>query len=256
MAEEARRQGWRVVALVFGEAPGLDGAVDRLVSCRLSDIGAALETIRREGIKSVVFCGTLPKPELIGALPRDAHGRRFLAQGGQFTDASLSRATLEALEGVGVRVVDQRIFLAPLLASGGVLTARAPTPAEWEDIAVGLKLARQCAAFGVGQTVVIQGGAVVAVEAMEGTDDAIRRGCALAGPGAVVVKAVSPRHDYRFDVPTVGEATIASMARGKALVLAVESGRILLVDRQAVIERANRDGIAVVGVDPDLPATP
>jgi DUF1009 family protein len=256
VAEEARRQGWRIVALVFGDAPGLDGAVDRLVPCRLSALGVALETIRHEGIKSVVFSGTLRKPDLIHALPVDSHGRRFLAGGGKFTDASLNRATLGLLEAAGVQVLDQRMFLGPLLASAGVLTARTPTDAQWEDIAGGLRLARQCAAFGVGQTVVIRSGAVVAIEALEGTDEAIRRGCRLGGPGAVVVKAVSPQHDYRFDIPTVGEETIAAMVSGQAAALALESGKILCLDREAVVERANRQGITIVGVDPgrlDLP---
>ena len=251
VAQEARRQGWRVVALVFGDAPGLDGAVDRLVPCRVSEIGSALEAIRHEGITSVVFSGTLRKPELVHLLPQDSHGQQFLARGGQFTDSSLGHAALGLLEGAGAQVLDQRIFLAPLLVSAGPLTASVPTPAQREDIAVGFKLARLCAAFGTGQTVVIHRGATAAIEAMEGTDEAIRRGCRLAGPGAVVVKAVASWHDYRFDVPTVGAETIASMAPGKALVLALESGKILCLDRELLVERAERHGIAVVGVSPD-----
>jgi DUF1009 family protein len=172
------------------------------------------------------------------------------------SDASLNQATLGVLEGAGVQVLDQRIFLAPFLASVGTLTARGPTRAQLEDIAVGMKLARQCAAFGAGQAVVIHCGAPVAIEAMEGTDETIRRGCRLAGPGAVVVKAVAPQHDYRFDVPTVGGETISAMVYGKASALAVEGGKILCLDREAVVERANRQGIAIVGVNPDLPSTP
>lgn len=242
-----------MVALVFGDAPGLDSAVDRLVPCRLSDLGGALETIRREGIRSVVFAGTLAKPELIHVLPRDWYGRQFLARGGQFTDTSLTRAAVEVLEQVGVEVLDQRIFLGPLLATAGPLTVRVPSQDQWEDIVIAFTLARQCAAFGVGQTVVIHRGAVAAVEAIEGTAAAIRRGCRLSGPGAVVVKGAAPRHDYRFDVPTVGEETIEALAAGKAAVLAVEGGKILCLDRDAVIERADREGIAIVGVDPDRP---
>jgi DUF1009 family protein len=175
-----------------------------------------------------------------------------LARGGKFTDASLGQATLELLEAAGVQILDQRTFLGSLLASAGTLTELAPTDAQWEDIAAGLRLARQCAAFGVGQTVIVRDGAVAAVEALEGTDETIRRGCRLGGPGAVVVKAVSPQHDYRFDIPTVGEETIAAMASGKAAVLAVESGKILCLGREAVVGQANRQGISIVGVDPDL----
>jgi len=251
VAREAGRQGWRVVALVFGDAPGLDGAVDRLVPCRVSEIGAALEAIRQEGVTAVVFSGTLRKHDLIHRLPRDPHGHQFLAQGGQFTDASLGRAALGLLEEAGVRVLDQRTFLAPLLTPAGVLTARVPTGAEWEDIAAGFKLARWCAGVGAGQTVVIYRGAAAAIEAMEGTDEAIRRGCGLAGPGAVVVKAVAPWHDYRLDIPTVGSETIAAVAMGKAAVLALESGKILCLDPELLVEAADRQGIAVVGVTPN-----
>lgn len=253
VAQEARRQGWRVIALAFGEAPGLEGTVDRLVRCRLSDIGAALDTLREERISSVVFSGTLRKGELIGRLADDPHGRQFLAQGGQLTDASLGHATLAVLERAGIQVLDQRTFLAPFLASPGPLTSSIPTRAQWEDIAVGVTLARQCAAFGVGQTVVIRRGAVAAIEAVEGTDEAIRRGCRLAGPGAVVVKAVSPRHDYRFDIPTVGEETIRTIAEGEASALAVESGKILCLDREAVVGLADLHRIAIVGVDSEFP---
>lgn len=251
VAREARRQGWRVVALVFGDAPGLDGAVDRLVPCRVSEIGTALEAIRQEGITSVVFSGTLRKPELIHLLPQDSYGHQFLAHGGQFTDLSLGQAALALLEGAGVRVLDQRTFLAPLFVSPGPLTLRVPTEAQWGDITVGFKLARWCATFGAGQTVVIHRGTASAIEAMEGTDEAIRRGCRLAGPGAVVVKAVASWNDYRFDVPTVGVETVASLAPGKAAVLAIESGKILCLDPEIVVERADREGIAIVGVAPD-----
>lgn len=251
VAQEARRQGWRVVALAFGSAPGLDGLVDRLVPCRFSELGAALEAIRHEGITTAVFSGTLRKPELIHLLPQDSHGRQFLARGGQLTDAALSKAALGTLEGAGVQVLDQRTFLAPLLVSEGPLTARVPTGAQREDIALGFRLARWCAAFGAGQTVVIHRGAAAAIEAMEGTDEAIRRGCRLAGPGAVVVKAVSAGHDYRFDIPTVGAETVASMLEGEAAVLALESGKIICLDREALVEAADRQGIAVVGVVPD-----
>jgi len=112
-------------------------------------------------------------------------------------------------------------------------------------------VARQCGGFGAGQTVVLRHGVVAAVEGMEGTTETIRRGCALAGPGAVAVKAVAPRHDYRFDVPAVGDETLDALAQGRAAALAVEAGKVLLLDREAVVARAGREGIAIVSLDAD-----
>jgi DUF1009 family protein len=116
------------------------------------------------------------------------------------------------------------------------------------DIARGLTVARALAGHGVGQTVVVRAGSVAAVEAMEGTDETIRRGLALAGAGAVVVKATGPAHDYRFDVPTIGATTLRLCGEGRAAALAVEAGRVLLLDRAAVAAEASRAGISVVGV--------
>ena len=117
---------------------------------------------------------------------------------------------------MGIEVLDQRRFLAAWLVTAPVLTARAPSSAEWDEVRAGWRLARDLAAFDVGQTVVRARGVTVAVEAMEGTDDAIRRGTRLAGPGAVIVKAIGPANDYRFDVPAVGPSTIVAAAEGEA----------------------------------------
>jgi DUF1009 family protein len=157
-------------------------------------------------------------------------------------------ATLQAM---GIDVLDQRGFLAPLIAGAGVLTARAPTADEWLEIRAGFTLARHLASHGIGQTVVRCLGVTVAVEAVEGTDEAIRRGTRLSGPGAVVVKAVAPSHDYRFDVPTAGSATLAAMVEGGATALAVEAGKLLLLDAHDVVRLADEAGITVVSVDGD-----
>jgi DUF1009 family protein len=135
------------------------------------------------------------------------------------------------------------------MATPGILTARAPTHEEWAEVREGFTLARLLARFGIGQTVVRSLGVTVAVEAIEGTDEAIRRGTRLSGSGAVVVKAVSPSQDYRFDIPTVGPATVRAMAEGGATALGIEAGRMLLVNREQVIRLADAAGVAIVSVD-------
>lgn len=252
VASEARRQGWRVVAFAFGDATALAPVVDRLIPSRLPEISAVLDGLKREWISAVVFVGKMTKREFLdGAAAADASGREVVRSAGGLSDGALAEAIVGTLAGMGIEVLDQRIFLASLLAPPGLLTSRGPTEAEWQDIRLGLRLARQCAGLGVGQTVVVKQGVVAAVEGIEGTNETILRGCRLAGPGAVVVKAVAPQQDYRFDVPAVGGATLEALAEGKASVLAIEKGKVLVLDREAVLAVAARNRIAVVSLDAD-----
>ena len=253
VASEARRQGWRVVAFLFAAASALEGIVDRTIPSRLTDIGGVLDGLRRERVSAVVFTGKLSKRDVFaGAAAADPAGQALRDAAGGLSDSGLAEAVVGTLAALGIEVLDPRAFLAPLLIPPGVLTPRAPSDAEWKDIRLGLSLARQCGGFGVGQTVVVKQGVVAAVEGIDGTSETIRRGCGLAGPGAVVVKAVPPRHDYRFDVPAVGSETVSALAQGRAGALAVEAGKVLLLDRDAVVAEASRDGIAIVSLDSDV----
>ncbi|MBI3625827.1 MAG: LpxI family protein [Candidatus Rokubacteria bacterium] len=252
VASEARRQGWRVVAFAFGEAPALAPVVDRLIPSRLPDLSLLLDGLRREQVSAVVFVGKMGKRELLeGAAVADASGRELLRAAGGLSDGALGEAIVGALAGLGIEVLDQRLFLGSLLVPPGLLTSKAPSEAEWRDIRLGLRLAKQCAGLGVGQTVVVKQGIVVAVEGIEGTNETISRGCRLAGPGAVVVKAVAPQQDYRFDVPAVGPATLEALAEGEAGVLAVEGGKVMVLDRERVLDMAARHEIAVVSLGAD-----
>lgn len=252
VASEARRQGWRVVAFAFGETPALAPLVDRLIPSRLTDIGAVLDGLKREQVSAVVFAGKMGKQQFLDAAEgADASGQELRRVAGGLADGALAEAVVGTLTGLGVEVLDQRRFLGSLLAPSGLLTARAPTDEEWRDIRLGLRLARQCAGLGVGQTVVVKQGVVVAVEGIEGTNETILRGCRLAGPGAVVVKAVAPQQDYRFDVPAVGVATLEALAHGKGGALAVEGGKVMVLDREGVLAVAARHGIAIVSLDAD-----
>jgi DUF1009 family protein len=150
---------------------------------------------------------------------------------------------------MGVELLDQRPFLGDWLGGSGCWSAREPTESEWTDVRRGLTVARLVADAQVGQTVVIKRGAVVAVEAIEGTTETIRRGIAGGGKGVIVVKAVARDHDYRFDMPTVGPETIEVAAAGGAAVVALEAGRVLILDRAACLRVADGAGMALVGAD-------
>ncbi len=247
-AAEAKRHGWRVAAFAFEEAPGLAETVDDFIPSRITDIQAVLQGLAVRQVRAAVFVGKFSKERVFTDIDRaDEAGLRMARLG--LSDAALGEMVVSALKGIGVEVLDQREFLAPWLIAAGRLTRRAPSAEESEEIQAGFAMARHLAAFGVGQTVVRSRGVTLAVEAAEGTDETIRRGTRLAGPGAVVIKAVAPSHDYRFDIPTIGPTTIEAMAAGGATALAVDSGKVLLVDGDEVVRMADAAGIAVVSVD-------
>lgn len=247
-AAEARRQGWRVVAFAFDEAAGLAEQCDVLVPARLDSIQAVLAEVMTRGISAALFVGKFWKQNVFAHRDRpvDDAARSLVSAG--LSDGALAEMAVATLTALGVEVLDQRPFLVPWIVDEGLLSLREPSAAEWTEVRAGFALARQLAGFGIGQTVVRAHGVTVAVEALEGTDEAIRRGGRLAGPGTVVVKAAAPDQDYRFDVPAVGPATVAAMAEGGAAVLAVDGGKVLLVDREEMLRRADAAGIAVVSV--------
>ena len=200
-----------------------------MIPSSLTDVQAVLSVLQERRVEAVLFAGKFAAQSILDrADALDEAGHRIAAGG--LSDSALTQMVLATLGAMGIEVLDQRRFLGPHLFSERSLaacglTSRPPTESEWEEVRAGVMLARTMASQGVGQTVVRARGVTVAVEAAEGTDDTIRRGTRLAGPGAVVVKAVAPAHDFRFDVPAVGPATLQVMAAGRARVLAVERGQ-------------------------------
>jgi UDP-2,3-diacylglucosamine hydrolase len=247
-AEEARRRGWRVVAFAFEDAPGLPERADLLIPSTITDIQAVLAGLAANRVEAAIFVGKFWKSSAFSQYNQtDAAGLGLAREG--LSDAALGQMVVATLASMSIAVLDQRDFLGPWLLAAGTLTARAPSSTEWDEIREGFRLARRLASDGIGQTVVRSRGVTVAVEAAEGTDETIRRGGRLAGPGAVVVKTVADSHDYRFDIPTVGAATLEAMREGGASALAVPAGHVLLLDREQVVQVADQAGIAVVSVD-------
>jgi len=156
-------------------------------------------------------------------------------------------AVANVLRDHGIELIDSTALLEPLLASAGVLTRRGPTEEEQKDLEFGYRMADVIAGLDVGQTIAVKHQAVVAVEAMEGTDEVIARAGHLAGRGVCVVKVAKPKQDMRFDVPVVGIATIQAMRVAGASALSVDAGRTLVLDGDAVYAAANDAGICIVG---------
>jgi len=246
MASEARRQGWRVVAFAFAPDTGAAEHAARVVPSAISEMAPVIAALQEEKVTGVLFSGKFWMGDLLRAEAVDEAHRAMARRAGGLLDGNVKSVLLATLGAMGIELLDQRPFLGDGLPNERVLGARTPTPEEWADVRRGLAVARAAAAWSVGQTVVVRRGAVSAVEAIEGTTAAIRRGTALGGDGAVVVKAVGSEHDFRFDVPTIGPETIEAAADGRAGVVAFEAERVFVLERETTTRRADAASIALV----------
>jgi len=250
LAARARAGGRRVLAIqVRGASPQLAEAADVYVRTPLGEVGRLLALLQGEGVTEVLLAGRFSRAAVHGDLAGgDAAARRLLETVRDRGDQPFLSAVASALGRWGIRVGEQLAYVGDLLAPPGVLAGPPPAPEEAADVQVAVRVARHLADLEVGQTVVVKGGAVLAVEAAEGTDEAIRRGGSMA-PGAVVAKVGRTQQDPRFDVPTVGPDTVATLAAVRARVLALEAHRTILLDPAEVRHAAQASGITVVAVD-------
>lgn len=253
MAAEARRQGWRVIAFAFGDADGVAAHAHRVVPSRIAEMAPVVATLAAEGVTDVVFSGKFWMGDLLRTDAVDDVHAGMWAHAGALLDRNIVAAIETTLAGLGATLLDQRAFLGDWLAPAGCSTARRPTEEEWADVRRGFDAARLAAEASIGQTVVVRRGAVSAVEAIEGTTEAIRRGTALSGRGAVIVKATAPAHDFRFDVPAIGVDTLEAAAAGGATVVAVETDRVLIIERPTTVRRADAAGVALVSTHDGRP---
>src|SRR5512137_2917001 len=221
-AESARRAGHRVVAAahVNQTDPALERLVDALAWVKLGQFAKVVDWLKAQGATQVVMLGSIAKVRFFRDAWLDSLGVKVLARLATKTDDSVLRAIAGGLEERGLSVIDPSAFLEDRLAPEGVLGRHAPTEEEWADARYGLELARAIGRLDLGQTVVVKDRCGVAVEALEGTDACIKRGGELSS-GAVVVKAVKPQQDRRFDLPAVGPRTVKSMVKAGCAMLAV-----------------------------------
>ena len=256
LAASARRAGWRVVAVGLVELAdaSLAEQVDVFEWAHLGDFGRMLGLLRAAGAADVALAGKVPKTFLWqrrDALRPDAIALAALTKLGDRKDDSLLGMVVDVIEAEGMHVRSQLELAPDLCAPIGPLGKLAPTPQQQQDVAFGWPVAKAIGALDVGQSVVVQNKAVLALEAIEGTDRAIERGTSLAEPGrgVVVVKVAKPQQDPRFDVPTVGLTTLRTLVRGGGGVLAVEAGATLVLEREALVAEADAAGVVLLGVD-------
>ena len=253
-ARAARGMGVHVIAIgMLPEVdPELAQSVPRYEQIHIAKLDRIFKVLKRENVKQVTLLGKINK-ELVYAhreLP-DFRVLKIFARLKNFSDDTVTLALVEELAAEGITVLDQTELLRPLMPESGLLSKRGPTNQELADMRFGLKMAKSIGGLDIGQTVVVKNRAVIAVEAIEGTDACIRRGGQLGRGGVTVAKSAKPKQDLRFDVPGVGPDTVDSMIAAGATALVIEAGRTLLVDRELTVEKANQHGISIVSMSGD-----
>ena len=213
----------------------------------LGHLGKCIKILKSSGVSQAVMAGQVKHVKIFSGIVPDMTLLSVLTKlKARNTDALIS-AVAEVMRGEGIELLDSTAYLDPLIAREGVLTARELTAEERADVEFGYRIADEVAGLDIGQTIAVKHRAVVAVEAMEGTDEVIRRAAVLAGGGVTIVKVAKPKQDMRFDVPVVGLATIDAMRAAGATALSIDAGRTLVLDGDRMFAAANGAGIAIVG---------
>jgi len=256
IAAEAKRMGYYVVGIAL-QPPAdesLKPVADDFHKVRIGSFGGLLALLKKLSVTDAVMAGKIPKKLLYenkkNLIP-DIQAVKLLFSLKDRADDSIMKAVVRELEKNNITVHKTTTFTTNLMAPAGVLTRHKPSKDDMKDIEFGWEIARTIGRLDIGQTVVVKKRAVMAVEAIEGTDEAIQRGGMLAEKDAVVIKISKPQQDMRFDVPAVGIDTLRSMKKAGAKVLALEAGKCIIVDKENFLTEADKSGISVIGIDPE-----
>lgn len=252
VAHEAKKMGYTVAAIAL-QPPAdesLKPVADEFHKISIGRFGGLMSLLKKRSITDVVFAGKVPKGLLYknkSHLIPDMKTVKMLFSLRNRADDTIMKSIVKEVESLGIMVHKTTDFTRDQLVPEGVLTRKKPSGKDWRDIRFGWEIAKKIGQLDIGQTVIVKDTAVMAVEAIEGTDEAILRGGDLAKKGAVVVKVSKPRQDMRFDVPVAGLDTLRTMKRAGAGVLALETGKCIIVCMEEFIRTADEYGITVVG---------
>jgi len=248
-ARAARDQGYSIIAAgIKGDtSPLLYFTVDKFQYFKVGELKKLFDYFRKNQVTQVIMAGQVDQDNLFNPAVRLDEEFQSIRDALRDRKAdTIFTAVADRLKKEGMTLLDSTFLLKKYLAPRGTLTKRGPTVSELQDVEFGLNIAKLVGGIDIGQTVVIKEKAIVAIEAMEGTDRAIARGGAIAHSGAVVIKTSKPAQDNRFDVPVIGPKTIETMAKVKAACLAIEAGKTLIIDREKTVYLANQAGICLL----------
>ena len=251
VAKMARRQGIPLIAIAhIGETDaGLAHLADELTWIRIGELQRIIDVFKSADVKQAAMAGGISRARLSSSFAPDKRALIMLARIGRFSDDAVLRGVAAELESEGIRIIDPAPMLDGILAPAGLLAGPQPTTAQMADLRLAFEITRALGVFDVGQAVAVRDGVVAAVEAAEGTDDALRRAASLCGKGLVVAKAAKPSQDLRFDRPAIGPGTIDLLNQLQAAVIAVEAGTAMLLERDTTLARAGAFKITVYGYE-------
>jgi len=249
VARAARSRGIEVVAIAHRNEtdPALEPLCNEVVWIEVGQLQKMVDTFKGANVDAAAMAGGISRARLQASFSPDERALRMLARIGKFSDDSVLRGVATELESEGIAVIDPVPMLEKALAGAGREAGPEPTASQLKDLKLAFAVTRALGAFDIGQAVAVRDGVVAAIEAVEGTDAALRRGAALCGRGLVIAKAAKPGQDLRFDRPAIGPNTIALLDEIGAAMLGVEAGLTLVLERERTLALADQSGITVYG---------
>ena len=251
VAQGAKRNNLQIVAVAIkcDTSPKLKQYVDKIYWIGLGELTRMCEIFRQEGIRKVVMAGQISPQRLFSKeVTRSEELKNLLDSLKDKKAGSIFEAVARKLEEFQIELLDSTVFVRELLPKKGTLTLRQPDLSDWEDIHFGFDLAKEIARLDIGQTVAVKSKAVVAVEALEGTDNLIRRAGKISGGAFLLIKVSRPRQDMRFDIPVVGLNTVRNLIKAHAKLLAIEAEKTLFIDLKESINLADRKGLVLIAL--------
>ena len=253
-ARAARARGVRVVAVALkGEAdPALAQHADEIHWTGLARLGQWIKLFKRAGVRHAVMCGAITKStmyrNIAGLMPDLRSAKFWYSKLRSREDHTVLEALAEEFESEGIHIESSVLYCPDLLAPAGCLTRRQPTDREWADVCFGWPLIKQIAEMQIGQTIVVKDRAVIAVEGMDGTDAALRRGGGIGRGDVVAIKVAKDGHDPRFDIPCVGPDTVDVLRESGVSLLATEAGNTILLEREETVRKADAAKVAILAL--------
>jgi UDP-2,3-diacylglucosamine hydrolase len=251
--QSARQQNIEIVVAAIKEEafPEIESYGYPVHWLGLGELGKLVKLFRKSGVRRAIMAGQVKHAQIFGSAFPDLTMVRMLASLKHKNTDSLIGGVAKVLEEAGISLVDSSSLLKPHLAPQGILTRRGLTSSEQSDVDYGRPIAQKIAAMDIGQTIVVRERAVVAVEAMEGTDAVIRRAGELGNKaGLTVIKVSKPKQDMRFDIPVIGIATLKNMLASGATALVIDAQRTLIFDKEEIVEVADKNNVAIVALQP------
>ncbi len=250
VARSANSRGYKVYAVAVKDLtlPQIEKYVDKLLWIKLGDLQKLIEFFKSSGIKELIMAGNVRKADLFKDIKLDLLTAKLFQGLSDKSDMNLLQVFAKELERNGLHLLDARTFLDEYIPKRGALTKISPNNSQWEDILFGWKVAKTLASFDIGLTVVVKDRVVIALEAVEGTDESIKRAGKLTNGGFVVVKVARPHQDLRFELPVVGLNTVKLLVKHKASALAIEAEKTLFFDIHQAISFANSNALPIVAL--------